>query len=128
MRINKSGATRWVFFIGKYAIKIPSLYDWKHFLWGLLGNLNEIQFSKISDAEFKDKLCPIKFYIPGGFLIAMLKADKLSTADINQFNAAEFCTLKNGYMIPAEFKTDSFGKLNNKIVCIDYGDYYTYIK
>lgn len=116
----KKGATRWVFLVGKYAFKIPSLHSWKCFLWGLLANMKEKEFSGIKDEEFKNKLCPIVFHIPLGFLVVMpkvrvLKNKELSIEKLNKFCNSTFAT------IPAELKYDSFGYYKNKLVAIDYG-------
>ena len=45
IRLNKQGSTRYVLMTRKIVIKIPSLYSYKHFLNGLLANLQEVQFS-----------------------------------------------------------------------------------
>ena len=59
------GATRAVFLIDKWAIKVPNFYyGWRPFLWGLLANIQEKEFSRMKLAE----LCPVVFSLPGGFL------------------------------------------------------------
>ncbi|MFW6130532.1 MAG: hypothetical protein ACOC56_05045 [Atribacterota bacterium] len=126
----KHGCTRFVFLTKKYAIKIPQFkYGWKHFLLGLLANLQEVSFSKIND----ERLCPIKFYIPGGWLLIMPKCELISREvffdlDISRFwpNNKEDYHPNNTcerveYNVPVENKQDSFGYLNGKIVAIDYG-------
>jgi len=45
MWLNKQGATRYVIMMKKIVIKIPSFCSYKHFLYGLLANLQESQFS-----------------------------------------------------------------------------------
>lgn len=127
---TKHGCTRFVFLTKNYAIKIPQFnYEWKHFLLGLLANMQEVSFSKIKD----DRLCPIKFYIPGGWLLIMPKCEPISSEifidlDITRFwpNNKEDYHPNNTceraeYNVPVEYKQDSFGFLNGKIVAIDYG-------
>lgn len=124
------GCTRFVILTKKYAIKIPQFkYKWRHFLQGLLANMQEISFSKIND----ERLCPIKFYIPGGWLLVMPRCAPIteatfSTLDLTRFwpDESEDYHPKNtceraNYNAPVENKIDSFGYYNNKIVAIDYG-------
>ena len=126
----KHGCTRFVILTNKYAIKIPQFrYEWKHFLLGLLANMQEVSFSKIND----DRLYPVKFYIPGGLLLVMPRCERISEdiffdLDITRFwpNELEDYHPDNTcerveYNVPVENKQDSFGYYNNKIVAIDYG-------
>src|ERR1044071_6840615 len=68
------GCTRTVFLIGNYAIKIPSTVEWRLFILGLLGNMQEAIFSKTGWPE----LCPVVFSIPGGWLLVMRRAKVLT--------------------------------------------------
>ena len=126
----KHGCTRFVFLTKNYAIKVPQFkYEWRHFLLGLLANMQEVTFSKIKD----DRLCPIWFYIPGGWLLIMprcapITEDVFFDLDVTKFwpNESEDYHPKNeceraNYNVPVENKQDSFGWLNGKIVAIDYG-------
>lgn len=113
------GSSRWIFVIGTLIVKIPSLNSWRGFLHGLLGNMQEVKFSKMKEAQ--EKLCPIKFYIPFGFLVIMPKVRVLKNGELTVLQLQEFCA-NNTYVIPAEYKCDSFGYLNGKLVAIDYGD------
>jgi hypothetical protein len=117
--MNKRGATRWVFFIGKLAFKIPSLYSYRNFLWGLLANMQEVEFHNIK--EMKEKLCPVYFHLPLGFLIVMPKIRILLEGEISKEELIDFCTNNEFYSIPAEIKNDSFGYYKGKLVAIDYG-------
>ena len=91
--------------------------------------MQEVMFSKMKD----DRLCPIKFYIPGGWLIVMPRCniiidEDFQNLDVNLFwpndkedyhpdNTCE----ENEFNAPVENKQDSFGYYNGKIVAIDYG-------
>ncbi len=116
------GTTRTVFLIGKYAIKIPRFWHkysghrWKTFLCGILDNISENQWWKSSGKEDKDKLCPVLYFFPFGFLLIMERAKKLNNAEYDKksfHNKFKYFPLDN--------KITNFGKINNKIVLIDYG-------
>jgi len=126
----KFGCTREVFLIGKYAIKVPQFhYEWRHFLLGLLANMQEVNLSKTHD----ERLCPVLFYIPGGWLIVMPRCGEISREDFLNLDVTRFwpdnsedyhpdntCERAN-YNVPVENKEDSFGVLDGKIVAVDYG-------
>lgn len=111
----RSGATRHVWIIGRYAVKFPATYSWKHFLWGLLANIQEKVFS---DAGWPE-LCPVIFYVRGGFLLVMPKCEPIPEST-TQEELESFCD-RGEYLIPAECKESSFGMLNGRMVAIDYG-------
>ena len=117
-QLLRSGSTRWVILIGRFAFKIPSLHSWKNFLWGLLANIQEVEFSKCN--EMKHKLCPVKFYLPLGFLVVMPRVKILSKDDLPKEALEKFCVDDN-FTIPAELKHDSFGYFKGKLVAVDYG-------
>lgn len=119
------GSTRYVFFIGKYAFKIPSFYSYDNFLLGLLANRNEVRFSKINHVFYRKRLCPIKFYLPLGLLVVMPRCKPITTLSDETFEM--FTKSLEGYSIPCENKLSSFGILSqisgfNNVVCVDYGD------
>lgn len=111
----KSGATRCVFLVGSYALKMPRLNDWRLCLHGLLANMQEAQFSRVGWAE----LCPVLWNIPGGFLVVMPRCQPLG----RRMSAEEFAEFsqKKDYCVPVENKPDSFGWYRGRIVAIDYG-------
>jgi len=113
--MTKKGATRYVFLWFSWAIKIPSFHSWKHFLWGLLANMQEREFSATGWPE----LCPIEFSIPGGWLVIMPRATPLFDHEWESVRAdwAE----RGDYTVPVEMKQDSFGILDGKLVVVDYG-------
>lgn len=112
----KYGSTRICILLTNMVIKIPSFVEYRLFLNGILGNLQETGFSKLES----EKLCPVKFSFIGGLLIIMPRAKPLSRSEFFSLDYGEF--IKDGNLtIPVENKLDSFGWLNGKIVAIDYG-------
>jgi hypothetical protein len=55
-------------------------------LYGLLAKMQERAFSKTGWPE----LCPVKFYIPGGFLVVMPYARPLTFEEWRAFNYRDF--------------------------------------
>lgn len=115
------GCTRFVILTGSYAIKIPQFkYEWRHFLLGLLANMQEATFSKTKWPE----LCPVTFSVPGGWLIVMRRARRMTRDEWDSFDPDKFRFQKE-YTVPVEAKLDSFGWLDGRVVAIDYGGYMT---
>ncbi len=106
----KSGVTRDVLLIGRYAFKFPSFQSWRQFLMGLIANQHEKMWAK-SDK----RLCPIHTYVPGGFLNVMLRAEP-----IKEGYGEEIDKMKAD-LLPVERKYSSFGLLNGQLVAVDYG-------
>ncbi len=118
VQLLRSGSTRWVLLVGRFAFKIPSLHSWKNFLWGLLANMQEVEFSKCKD--MRHKLCPVKFHLPLGLLVVMPKVRILFKDELPKEALEKFCIEEN-FIIPAELKYDSFGYFKGKLVAVDYG-------
>ena len=112
----KKGTTRYVILFENFVIKIPSFYSWKNFLLGIVANLQEVTFW---NAFKHEKLCPIILNI-NGFIIIMPKAKELTFEEFKTFNYNEFIDIDT-WKIPVENKLNSFGKIKNKIVAVDYG-------
>lgn len=122
------GVTRWVFLIGKYAIKIPSLSSWKQFLNGLLANMQEREFSKMDKSSCHYNLiADVHYCDPLGFLLIMERADYALSDWIicawerhiveNLFKECE----KHG--IPVDKKLSNVGKFAGyELKLIDYGN------
>lgn len=111
------GTHRLTLLIGRWALKVPHLRSWRMFLQGLLGNMQERDFSTLSS----DKLCPIVLSLPGGFLNVMPRCNPVTEtawenldAEFFQYDDTHDCPL------PVECKRDSFGVLNGRVVCVDY--------
>lgn len=111
------GASRIVFLVGGYAIKIPRFWRWKGLLLGLIAQMQEVEFGRTGWPEF----CPVVFWIPGGFLVVMRRADELTQA---QFDAIDFDKFANqdGYYCFVEPKIENMGMLDGRIVAVDYGN------
>lgn len=114
------GATRMVFLIGRYAVKVPFAYSWKHILLGLIANMQEVEFSRAGWPE----LCPVVWSIPAGFLVVMRRAAPLTEEQWDEFlpNIKDGWLVGDDYYVPAESKINNFGLLNGRIVAIDYGN------
>lgn len=109
----KKGATRWVFLVGRYAFKIPSLHSYKNFLNGLLANMQEVTFN-----GFHPILCPVVFKLPLGLLVVM---PRLEPIDSTQF-ALALNVLHDDELELIEAKMDSFGQDEEyNVFAIDYG-------
>jgi hypothetical protein len=127
--IMRKGATRVVLLTKKYAIKFPRFYGWEHFLRGLLANMQEVEFNTMKD----ERLCPVKFYIPGGWLLVMPRCTPITEQTFLNLDIARFWPNESedyhpdnecdprGFNAPVENKQDSFGWYNGEIVAIDYG-------
>ena len=103
--------------IGEVAVKIPSLVEWRLFLLGLLANMQESKFSKTGWPE----LCPVLFSIPGGFMVIQKRAVPVCEEEYFAMSFEDL-TIRDNYIVPAEDKPDSWGKIKGKIVAVDYGN------
>ena len=80
------------------------------------------QYINSKNPVWKEKLCPIIFHLPFGMLNVMPKARILKPNELSRQQLVEFCTCSDGSKIPTELAYDSFGYLDEKLVCIDYHD------
>nr|DAO89143.1 MAG TPA: hypothetical protein [Caudoviricetes sp.] len=117
----KAGRCRFVFFVGRYAVKIPRLDSYEGFLQGLISNLNERRYRKPPNKH----LCPIAYANCLGLLVVMRKAQ--AVIDIAQFNRDldAICDDEEG-LGESFYQWDgtpkNFGYLDGHLVKIDYGD------
>lgn len=131
---RRFGTTRTVYLTKKYAFKFPVVSTWEHFIRGLLANMQETWLSRCKDIKYRDKLCPVKFSIWGGFLVVMPRCEELTEEEYDKFES-EWTTWSGNKLIkdnegveysfgsfPAEVKQDSYGKLGDKIVAVDFGN------
>lgn len=123
MKINREGSYRIVFELKDYVIKIPNFLDgWRIFLKGLISNLNEQHLYMSIKSPY---LCPIIFYISGGWLIIMPKARAMDRATFIK-NIGLISKICGEFESQIEEKENSFGLLtspliHDRIVAIDYG-------
>lgn len=125
----KHGSTRSVILTKRYAIKVPTFYNWENFLYGLLGNIQEKLFADVC----KGFVAPILFYTPGGFLSVMPRCEvqSMDESNVNRFKDIDQWMIRLSREADAdvkrilenivEFKIDSVGIYNGKPVAIDYG-------
>lgn len=116
IEIDRRGATRLVFLTKRRVYKIPSLFSWKHFLLGLLANIQERQFGRLGWPE----LCPVAWSLPGGWLVVMPRCRPMTRAEFDETDL-EALASQPAYRVPAELKIDSWGWLNGRLVAFDYG-------
>jgi len=117
MEIIKSGVTRNVVLIGRYAVKIAKhQYKHEHFLQGCVANYCERRVTKI----FYSYDCPERYMIAPtvwcslfGLVSIQLRASLLN----RELTDAEIVKFKG---ICNDIKNDNFGVLNERVVCIDY--------
>ncbi len=119
MKLNNNGATRLVFLTENYAIKVPRCFIKPNnsfygkvigFLEGWVANRYEYKWS---NANIHDFLCKVEYSFLFSIIIIMKRATPLSD---DEFKTQE--KLNFGY----EHKQDSYGKIKNKLVIIDYGN------
>ena len=119
-----SGVTRTVILTKRWALKIPCLvYGWKFFLYGFLANMQEVVWSGTDE-----RLCPVRFSLPGGVLVVMPRCQALTDeeyiAEVSDGWPRIIDDETDQHLsreLPVEMKTCSFGRLNGKIVAVDYG-------
>ncbi len=117
----KRGTTRICFLIGNYAIKFPRLFylsqgiKWKVFLRGILANIDEHFWWKC--AYQREKLCPVIWKSPLGLVLVMKRATPLTTSEYDKE-----LFKKNFANLPLDNKCENFGKIDDRIVLVDYAD------
>lgn len=118
------GSTRTVLLTKHYAFKFPTFNSWKLFLHGLLGNMQEKQFSTMRIPE----LAPVLFTLPLGLLVVMPRVDVKSFDDEDRFiylDAFNEAIAKSEHQeiltSIVEQKIDSIGMLGGKVVAVDFG-------
>lgn len=104
---RKLGAMRTVFITRRYAFKIAGHWTFEHWRWwwrsfltGLLSNMQERSFAATKWPE----LCPIIFYVPGGFMLVMPRALRLTEEEWQRFDYRAFVTRSDPYV------ADNFGR------------------
>lgn len=85
-------------------------------LTGMLSNMTEAKFAALKDPN----LCPVLFALPGGFLTVMRRAEPLTADEFDSF----FDSRGDRHFWHTEWKRCSFGRLDGRIVAVDYGEAY----
>ena len=126
LQINRMGVTRIVLLTKNYAFKIPNFsYGWRMWLQGRLANGQESRISK-EYCAVKDKICPVLFSLPMGYLVIMPRVKVMSEQEFSNFNYNDWINLEDGIKFECiEKKAENFGYLDNKVVAIDYGGFYS---
>lgn len=121
----KYGTTRTVLLIGRLAIKLPVWVEWRLFLYGLLGNMQEARWWR-EMPESRAIMCPVLFTIPGGFLTVMRRATPVTVEEWMEQSAdgRSWYDEARNLCIPVEDKPDSWGRIDGRIVAVDYGSNY----
>lgn len=117
---TSKGSSRFVLLVGRYALKFPRPYSFRHLLWGLLANMQEAEFSRLG----WECLCPVYWHVPGGLLVVMGRATPLPTITTNtelEALVAQWEAQRGGCKVPVEMHLSSFGMFGDRIVAIDYG-------
>lgn len=106
------GSTRWVMMIGPVVLKIPNMRSWRHFLNGLIANMKEA--TVWDKSVYRDRMAPMLFWIPGGWLNVMRRVDHLKPEhepiDPEMFRG-----------LPLDLNARNYGYLAGRLVMLDYG-------
>lgn len=119
LEIHK-GITRKVLLIGKFAIKVPRLFNRHYnFLHGCMSNWKERDFcKKFKDVDFENN--KYEFVAPSYFcswfgLVQIQARCKVNTRELTD-EELEFFT----ELCDSETKPENFGYYKGKLVCLDY--------
>lgn len=118
MILVRTGITRTVLLVGRWAIKWPNTrYAWRHTVEGLLANMTEAStwggYSKCVDPQVREeakKLCPVLWCGLGGLLLVMRRAEPMEGV-LSTYHVPGWVT---------DVKPDNFGVLEGRVVCVDY--------
>lgn len=115
----KHGTTRKVLLAGRYAFKVPNWEEYRLFLHGLLANMQETRFNRglTQPPSTRQMMCPVLFALWGGWLVVMPRCEPIARNSFFRLKYKRFTDRG----IPVEHKLDSYGRLDGKIIAIDYG-------
>lgn len=103
-----TGSTRWVILTPRFAVKVPRADAWRLFLHGLLANLQERVWWRLTRDP---RLCPVRFAFPLGVCVVMERA-------MPHTGAVEDTAFDG---LPYDPRPDNVGELAGRVVLIDYG-------
>jgi hypothetical protein len=108
------GVYRRVILIGKVVAKFPRLYALAD---GMRCNRWEREMWNVWRPKYGwESLCPILFADPLGVIVVMRRAEQPVTREEKDAGLPDYYP-----DITAETKPDNFGRLNGRIVAVDYG-------
>ena len=113
----KKGATRLVFKIGVYVVKIPNfLYNHLNFLNGCYSNYSERQYCKMFKKmpEFYDLVAPSLFCS----IFGLIQIQRFCSPLNSEISEQDLIRLEN--VRKGESKSTNFGVFKGKIVCVDF--------
>ena len=121
IKARRRGSYRNVLLTKKYAIKFPVFSSFEDFLRGILCNINEVKYSEIN---FK-YLCPVlKSYLASIIIVMPIVNVDGSKETLERFweDILEVpYSEQEMYKNIVEYKIDSIGYLNGRVVAVDYG-------
>lgn len=113
----RNGSSRKVLLLGKFAFKFAYGNNKFYFKQGMLANKQETYYSKLD----KERFAKVYLSFPFGLLNICQRADELTKEQFASFIFEDFSAIYFSIYDIVEFKRDSFGIVNGKIVAIDYG-------
>ena len=111
------GVYRCVLCIGNIAIKLPRI---TRLIKGLRCNRWESEMWKVWRPIFGwENLCPVIIAGPAGiFLLMRRAAQPVTFEEVKRINTEDYDYYPD---INVEYKPENWGKVENKLVCLDYG-------
>lgn len=110
MKIIKTGITRTVFLVGRYAIKVPVMrYGLDAWAWGIVSNVSEREWHTFE--EWKGKVVPVLHSFLGGLIQVYPRCEPFRSG----MTYPEFPSFG-----PSDKKPENYGVLNGTVVCLDY--------
>ena len=119
----KLGATRKVFIFKNFVVKVPNAHEYRLFLNGILGNLQEKAFSKMGRYD----LAKVKFCDILGLVLIMERAQMVDVENVDYENFKD--KLEEIYkdddmkeFMLSDAKPSNWGYIKERLVKIDYGN------
>jgi hypothetical protein len=124
MRVNRKGVTRIVFVFENVVVKIPNfLGKWEHFLYGLIGNVNEKKTWRYNSGKFEKGtshlLCPVSWCSWGGWVLVMKKAKTLTE---REWEEMPYFADEHRKHFLGDDTISNYGIFEGRLVKIDYGE------